>query len=276
MDEILYELREHSAGLNCGRWDYIFSMMKTFRSFPEFIFPDRAQITMESYFMRSYTLQTIKTCHNRNAPAIGGMAAHIPVKNNPVANEEAMEHIRADKKREANDGHDGTWVAHPGLVAVAQAEFDAVMKTPNQISRKRDDVQVTAADLLKVPTGTITEAGLRNNISVCLQYLEAWLRGSGAIPVNNLMEDAATVEVSRAQIWQWIHHPRGILQDGRKVTIELFHRFMNEELESLQNAIGEEQFGKRKFAIAAQILDEVITDDHFVEFLTLPAYHYLK
>ena len=276
MDEILYELREHSAGLNCGRWDYIFSMIKTFRNFPEFIFPDRAQITMDSHFMHSYTLQTIKTCHHRNAPAIGGMAVHIPVKNNPAANEKAMEYIRADKKREANDGHDGTWVAHPGLVAVAQAEFDAVMKTPNQISRKRDDVQVTATDLLKVPTGTITEAGLRNNISVCLQYLEAWLRGSGAIPVNNLMEDAATVEVSRAQIWQWIRHPRGILQDGRKVTIELFHHIMNEGLANLQNAIGEEQFGKRRFAIAAQILDEVITDDRFVEFLTLPAYRYLK
>jgi malate synthase len=231
---------------------------------------------MDSHFMRSYTLQTIKTCHHRNAPAIGGMAVHIPVKNNPAANEKAMEYIRADKKREANDGHDGTWVAHPGLVAVAQAEFDAVMKTPNQISRKRDDVQVTATDLLKVPTGTITEAGLRNNISVCLQYLEAWLRGSGAIPVNNLMEDAATVEVSRAQIWQWIRHPRGILQDGRKVTIELFHHIMNEGLANLQNAIGEEQFGKRRFAIAAQILDEVITDDRFVEFLTLPAYRYLK
>jgi len=276
MDEILYELREHSAGLNCGRWDYIFSLIKTFRNFPEFIFPDRAQITMTSHFMRSYTLQTIKTCHCRNAPAIGGMAVQVPIKNDPIANEEAFAHIRADKKREATDGHDGTWIAHPGLVAVAQAEFDAVMQTPNQIDRKRDDVQVTATDLLKVPAGTITATGLCNNISVSLQYLEAWLRGSGSILVNNLMEDAATVEVSRAQIWQWIHHPQGILQDGRKVTIELFHHLMNEELEKLRNAIGEEHFAKRRFTTAVQILDEVITDDHFIEFLTLPAYRYLN
>jgi len=276
MDEILYELREHSAGLNCGRWDYIFSLIKTFRNFPEFIFPDRAQITMTSHFMRSYTLQTIKTCHRRNAPAIGGMAVQVPIKHDPVANEEALAHIRADKKREATDGHDGTWIAHPGLVAVAQAEFDAVMQRPNQIDRKRDDVQVTAVDLLKVPAGTITATGLHNNISVSLQYLEAWLRGSGSILVNNLMEDAATVEVSRAQIWQWIHHPRGILQDGRKVIIELFHHLMNEELEKLRNAIGEEQFAKRRFTTAAQILDEVITNDYFVEFLTLPAYQHLN
>ncbi len=276
MDEILYELREHSAGLNCGRWDYIFSMMKTFHNVAEFIFPDRAQITMESHCMRSYTLQTIKTCHRRNAPAIGGMAVQVPIKNDPVANEEAFEHIRADKKREATDGHDGTWIAHPGLVAVAQAEFDALMPTPNQIDKKRDDVHVTAADLLSVPEGTITEQGLRNAISVSLHYLEAWLRGSGSILVNNLMEDTATVEVSRAQIWHWIRHPQGILQDGRKVTIELFHQLMGEEREKLRNAIGEEQWTRRRWTTAAHILDEVITDDQFVAFLTLPAYRYLN
>lgn len=276
MDEILYELREHSAGLNCGRWDYIFSAIKKFRNIPQFIFPDRAQVTMTTHFMRSYSLLTIKTCHHRNAPAIGGMAAQIPIKNNPAANEEALERVRADKRREASDGHDGTWVAHPGLVPIALAEFDAVMKTPNQIARKREDVHVTAADLLQVPEGTITEGGLRNNISVSLQYLDSWLRGSGCVPINNLMEDAATVEISRAQIWQWIRHPRGILNDGRKVTIELFRQLMAEELAKLQTALGKQQYAQRRFDTASQILDQVISSNDFVEFLTLPAYQYLS
>src|SRR5215472_13872807 len=192
MDEILYELREHSAGLNCGRWDYIFSAIKKFRNVPDFILPDRAQVTMTTHFMRSYSLLAIKTCHRRDAHAIGGMAAQIPIKKIPKANEEALARVRADKRREVNDGHDGTWVAHPGLVAIAMEEFDTVMKSPNQIYRKREDVHVTASDLLQVPEGTITEAGLRNNISVSLQYLESWLRGSGCVPINNLMEDAAT------------------------------------------------------------------------------------
>ncbi len=276
MDEILYELREHSAGLNCGRWDYIFSAIKKFRNIPEFIFPDRAQVTMTTHFMRSYSLLAIKTCHRRNAPAIGGMAAQIPIKNDPQANEEALGKVRADKHREATDGHDGTWVAHPGLVAIAMSEFDAVMKTPNQIARKRDDVQVTAADLLKVPEGTITEGGLRNNVSVGLQYLESWLRGSGCVPINNLMEDAATVEIARAQIWQWIHHPKGILDDGRKITVELFRQIAREEREKVESALSEEQRAGRRFQDAAQILDEIITSDEFVEFLTLPAYRYLN
>ncbi len=200
MDEILYELREHSAGLNCGRWDYIFSVIKKFRNIPDFILPDRAQVTMTTHFMRSYSLLTIKTCHRRNAHAIGGMAAQIPIKNDAKANEEALARVRADKRREVTDGHDGTWVAHPGLVAIAMEEFDAVMKGPNQIDRKREDVHSTAADLLKVPDGTITEAGLRNNISVSIQYLESWLRGNGCVPINNLMEDAATTEIARSQI----------------------------------------------------------------------------
>jgi malate synthase len=259
MDEILYELREHSAGLNCGRWDYIFSTIKKFRNRPEFILPDRAQVTMTTHFMRSYALQTIKTCHRRNAPAIGGMAAQIPIKHDPAANEEALSRVRADKKREATDGHDGTWVAHPGLVPIALAEFNAVMKTPNQIDKRRDDVQFTVDDLLRVPEGTITEEGLRNNISVSLQYLESWLRGSGCVPINNLMEDAATVEISRAQIWQWIRHSQGILQDGRNVTIELFHQLMSEELERLKSAIGDMQFTHRRFTTAAQILDAMTT-----------------
>src|SRR6266516_1720983 len=276
MDEILYELRDHSGGLNCGRWDYIFSAIKKFRNIPDFILPDRAQVTMTTHFMHSYSLLTIKTCHRRNAHAIGGMAAQIPIKNDPKANEEALARVRADKKREATDGHDGTWVAHPGLVAIAMEEFDAVMKGPNQIDRKREDVHVTAADLLKIPEGTITEAGLRNNISVSLQYLDSWLQGSGCVPINNLMEDAATVEIARSQIGEWIHHPKGVLDDGRKVTIELFRELVKDELEKIRSALGEQQFARRKFQTAAEILDKVISSDQLVEFLTLPAYQYLK
>jgi malate synthase len=275
MDEILYELRDHSAGLNCGRWDYIFSVIKKLHHNPRFILPDRSQVTMTTHFMRSYSLLTIKTCHHRNAPAIGGMAAQIPIKNDPVANEEALGRVRADKHREATDGHDGTWVAHPGLVPIALAEFDAVMKEPNQIARKRDDVHVTEADLLEMPDGTITEAGLRNNISVSLQYLDSWLRGTGCVPINNLMEDAATVEISRAQIWQWIHHSQGKLTDGRKVTIELFRQLMAEELDKLEVKLGEPTFANRKFTQASDILDQIITSETFIEFLTLPAYQYL-
>ncbi len=275
MDEILYELREHSAGLNCGRWDYIFSTIKKFHEIPDFVLPDRAQVTMTTHFMRSYSLLLIKTCHRRNVHAMGGMAAQIPIKNDPTANEEAIERVRADKRREATDGHDGTWVAHPGLVPIAMEEFDKVMKTPNQIYRKREDVHVTAADLLAVPGGTITEAGLRNNISVSLQYLESWLRGTGCVPINNLMEDAATVEIARSQIWQWIHHPRGILNDGRKVTIELFRELADDELAKLKAKLGEQGFAASKFGPAREILDSVITADDFVPFLTLPAYQYL-
>jgi len=275
MDEILYELREHSSGLNCGRWDYIFSAIKKFRNIPNFILPDRAQVTMTTHFMRSYSLLAIKTCHRRNAHAIGGMAAQIPIKNDPQANEEAMARVRADKKREATDGHDGTWVAHPGLVAVAMEEFDEAMPGPNQIDRKREDVHVTAADLLAIPDGTITEGGLRTNINVSLQYMESWFRGSGCVPINNLMEDAATVEISRSQIWQWIHHPKGILSDGRKVTIELFHQLAAEELEKIKKMVGEQQYASREFDKAAELLDKIITSEQFVEFLTLPAYGYL-
>lgn len=276
MDEILYELREHSAGLNCGRWDYIFSAIKKFRNIPEFLFPDRSQVTMTTHFMRSYSLLAIKTCHRRNAHAIGGMAAQIPIKNDPQANEEALARVRADKRREATDGHDGTWVAHPGLVAIAMAEFDAAMAESNQVARQRADVQVSAADLLKVPEGTITEAGLRNNISVGLQYLESWLRGSGCVPINNLMEDAATVEIARAQVWQWIQHPKGALGDGRKVSVQLFRELAREERAKVESALGEQQLSGRKFSEAAQILDQIITDTEFVEFLTLPAYRYLE
>src|SRR5207245_6245083 len=211
MDEILYELREHSAGLNCGRWDYIFSCIKKFRNKPDFILADRAQITMTTHFMHSYSLLCIKTCHRRNTFAMGGMAAFIPVKDDPAKNEQAFANVRADKEREANDGHDGTWVAHPGMVQLASEAFDAVMPQPNQIGKRRDDVKVTARDLLDFqPDGPITEAGLRQNVSVGVQYLEAWLRGRGAVPLFNLMEDAATAEISRAQVWQWIRNSRGV------------------------------------------------------------------
>src|SRR5947209_8932867 len=231
MDEILYELREHSAGLNCGRWDYIFSCIKKFRNKPDFLLADHALITMTTHFMRSYSLLCIKTCHRRNIFAMGGMAAQIPVKNDPAANEVAFAKVRADKEREAGDGHDGTWVAHPGMVQLAMDAFNEKMKTPNQIDRKCEDVSVAAEDLLNFqPHGPITEAGLRQNVSVGVQYLEAWLRGHGAVPLFNLMEDAATAEISRAQVWQWIRHSEGTLDDGRKVTKQLFGEVLEEEL----------------------------------------------
>jgi malate synthase len=267
MDEILYELREHSAGLNCGRWDYIFSCIKRFRNKPDFLLADRALITMRTHFMRSYSLLCIRTCHRRNIFAMGGMAAQIPVKNDSAANEEAFAKVRADKEREAQDGHDGTWVAHPGMVQLALDAFDAKMPQPNQIERKRDDVKICAKDLLDFgPSEPITEAGLRQNISVGMQYLEAWLRGHGAVPLFNLMEDAATAEISRAQVWQWIRHPRGVLNDGRKVTKELFRSMLEQELMKVRHFAGD------KFDTARDLFDQITTNDEFVEFLTLPCY----
>jgi malate synthase len=271
MDEILYELREHSAGLNCGRWDYIFSVIKKFRSHPDFVLADRALVTMTTHFMRSYSLLAIKTCHARDAHAIGGMAAQIPIKNDPVANEEALSKVRADKEREANDGHDGTWVAHPGLVPIALTAFDAVMKGPNQIDRKREDVTITAKDLVTfVPEGPISENGLRTNVSVGVQYLGAWLNGIGCVPINNLMEDAATAEISRSQVWQWIHSPRGVLDDGRKVDPDLFRAILAEELEKIHGAYPESLHSY--FDTASVLFDQISTSDDFVDFLTLPAY----
>lgn len=274
LDEILWELKDHSAGLNCGRWDYIFSCIKKFRNQADFLLPDRAQVTMTTSFMRNYSLLVIKTCHRRNIHAMGGMAAQIPIKNDPQANEEALAKVRADKEREATDGHDGTWVAHPGLVPIALEAFDKVMKTPNQIERKREDVQVSAADLISFPDGKghITEAGVRLNISVGLQYLESWLRGVGCVPIFNLMEDAATAEISRSQLWQWIRHPEGKLTDGRKFTKELFRQFVPEELDKIKARIGESAYNASKFEQAVQLFDEITTNDEFVEFLTLPAY----
>ncbi len=276
MDEILYELKEHSAGLNCGRWDYIFSYIKKFRNQQNVILPDRAQVTMTVPFMRAYSLLTIKTCHRRKAPAIGGMAAQIPVKNDEKKNEEAFAKVRADKEREAQDGHDGTWVAHPGLVPVALAAFNAEMKEANQIeSKKREDVQVTEDELLAVPDGDITEEGVRTNISVGIQYIASWLNGRGAAPLHHLMEDAATAEISRAQLWQWIRHPKGVLKDGRKVTMELYQQIKQEEFQKLKQELGDKAFAANRLEEAAELFDRLIIQDEFEEFLTIPGYHIL-
>ncbi|WP_369900710.1 malate synthase A [Bacillus manliponensis] len=275
VDEILYELREHSAGLNCGRWDYIFSFLKSFRNHKQFLLPDRAQVTMTVPFMRAYCLRVIQTCHRREAPAMGGMAAQIPIKNDPEANEAAFEKVRADKEREAFEGHDGTWVAHPALVPVAMEVFDRVMNTNNQIYRKREDVHVTEKDLLEVPVGTITESGLRTNISVAIQYIASWLSGRGAAPIYNLMEDAATAEISRAQVWQWIRHEGGKLEDGRNITFALVETLKAEELEKIEKEIGRENFENGRFIEATKLFTNLIHNDEFVPFLTLPGYEIL-
>jgi len=273
MDEILYELQEHSAGLNCGRWDYIFSCIKKFRNNRDFCLADRALITMTTHFMHSYSLLCIKTCHKRNAHAMGGMAAQIPIKTDAEANEIALEKVRTDKEREAKDGHDGTWVAHPGLVQIALDAFNAVMQQPNQIDRKREDVKITADDLLKFePEKPITENGLRTNINIGIQYLGSWLAGSGCVPIFNLMEDAATAEISRSQIWQWIHSPKGILEDRREVDIELFRKILAEELPNVRKIVGDEAYDSGTYEKAAKLFDEITTTKDFVEFLTLPAY----
>ncbi|MGD9722756.1 MAG: malate synthase A [Pirellulales bacterium] len=275
MDEILYELREHAAGLNCGRWDYIFSFIKKFRARPECVLPDRAQVTMTTHFLRSYSRLLIETCHRRGAHAMGGMAAQIPIKNDPVANQNALAKVRADKEREAGDGHDGTWVAHPGLVGVAMEVFDQHMFGPNQIARRNPELRITAEDLLRVPEGEITPAGLRTNVAVGLRYLESWLRGQGCVPIFNLMEDAATAEISRAQIWQWIQHPRGAFADGTQITAALVEQVMTEELARLETELGPAGYAASKYPQAAKLFLEISTADTFVEFLTLPAYDQL-
>ena len=271
MDEILYELREHSAGLNCGRWDYIFSIIKKFRNRPDFVMPDRDQVTMTVPCMRAYSLLAIRTCHRRSAHAIGGMAAQIPIRSDPVANEQALGKVRADKEREAADGHDGTWVAHPGLVPIAKEVFDRLMAQAHQIERRREDVAVTAKDLLTVPEGTITERGLRHNLNVGVLYLEAWLRGVGCVPIYNLMEDAATAEISRAQVWQWRRHGARI-EGGPVIDEALVRRLLDEELAKIRETVGEERFGAGKFAEAAALFRDLVLADDFTEFLTLPAY----
>jgi len=273
MDEILYELREHSAGLNIGRWDYIFSCIKKFRRMAGFCLADRAQVTMTAPFLRAYALLLVKTCHRRGAFAMGGMAAQIPIKSDPAANAAALEKVRADKLREVTDGCDGTWVAHPGLVDVARAVFDAHVPTPNQIHRQRDDVEVSAADLLDFrPETPITEAGLRNNVSVGIQYLGAWLAGNGCVPVFNLMEDAATAEIARSQLWQWMRSPKGVLEDGRKITPDLFRTILAEELPRVRELLGEAAWRAGRYEEGAQLFERITTSDDYPEFLTLPAY----
>ena len=265
MDEILYELRQHSSGLNCGRWDYIFSFIKKFRNHPAFVLPDRSTVTMEKHFLKSYVDLLIRTCHRRGIHAMGGMAAQIPIKNDPAANEKALDKVRQDKLREVQAGHDGTWVAHPGLVPVAKEIFDAHMKEANQIGCRREDVHVTAKDLLAVPEGEITEEGLRWNIDVGLQYLESWLRGLGCVPIYNLMEDAATAEICRAQVWQWVRH-RATLSNGRPVTQEMVREAIAEQKNKLKGS---------RMAEAAEIYEHMMTSPDFAEFLTLVAYDYI-
>ncbi len=273
MDEILYELREHSAGLNIGRWDYIFSAIKKFRLNKDFCLADRAQVNMLAPFLRAYALTLVKTCHKRGTFAMGGMAAQIPIKNDEAANAAAMEKVRADKLREVTDGCDGTWVAHPGLVPIAKAVFDEHMKTSNQIHRQRDDVSFTAKDLLNfLPEAPITEAGLRNNIQVGIQYVGSWLAGNGCVPIFNLMEDAATAEISRSQVWQWIRSPKGVLDDGRKVTKEMVKPLIADELAKTPSIVGQAAYDAGKYAEGAAMFETLVMDDNYEEFLTLPAY----
>jgi malate synthase len=275
MDEILFELREHSAGLNCGRWDYIFSFIKKFRNRPDFVLPDRASVTMDRHFLKSYVDLLIKTCHRRGAHAMGGMAAQIPIRNDPVANEAAMARVRADKLREAHAGHDGTWIAHPGLAGIAREAFDAVMHGPNQLGVSRADVNAGELDLLKVPQGEITEGGLRGCIRVGVQYLEAWLRGNGCVPLYHLMEDAATAEICRAQLWQWLRHGART-NDGQAITVERFDRLMSAELDRIHQEVGAARLSNGVFPTAARLFEQMTKSETFDEFLTLPAYELLS
>ncbi len=277
MEEILYELRDHAGGLNAGRWDYIFSLIKKFRHRPDLVLPDRIQVTMRVPFMRAYTELLVKTCHKRGAFALGGMAAFIPSRKDPRVNEVALPKVRDDKIRESNDGFDGTWVAHPDLVPVAMEVFDQKLgPKPNQLERQREEVQVSARDLLdiRVPAGTITEAGLRTNVSVGILYLESWLRGTGAAALFNLMEDAATAEISRSQVWQWLHQGAR-LQEGPRVTRDLVRKVEEEELEKIRQALGAETYAGGRFADARAIFEQVALGEEFIEFLTLPAYGYI-
>ncbi len=274
MDEILWELRDHSAGLNCGRWDYIFSVIKKFRGNAGFLLPDRSQVTMDRHFLNSYVELLIRTCHRRGIHAMGGMAAQIPVKDNPAVNRRGLEKVRQDKLREVTAGHDGTWVAHPALVPIAKEVFDLYMPTVNQIDRKRKDVFVTGGDLLRLPTGTVTEKGLRHNIDVGIQYLEAWLRGTGCVPIYNLMEDAATAEISRSQVWQWVRHG-AMLDDGRTVTPLLVRNTILEELRKLTDNHRWKSTPSNELQLAAKIFEEMMTSPDFTEWLTIAAYDHI-
>ena len=275
MEEILFELKDHMAGLNCGRWDYIFSFIKTLASNPAFVLPDRAQVTMDKAFLKAYSLLLIKTCHKRGAFAMGGMAAQIPVKGDDAANDAAFAKVKADKEREAGQGHDGTWVAHPALVPVAMEVFDRMMPQANQLSRQRDDVNIRQKDLLEVHTGTKTEEGLRLNIRVGIQYVEAWLRGRGAVPLYNLMEDAATAEISRAQVWQWLKLGAKLDDTGAEVTRELVQHLITDEMDKLSKLLGAD-YDNGRFADAIELFRESAFGDTFIPFLTLPAYEKIK
>jgi malate synthase len=275
MDEILFELREHSAGLNCGRWDYIFSFIKKFRNRADCVMPDRSAITMDRPLMKSYVDLLIHTCHRRGAHAIGGMAAQIPIRNDPAANAAAMERVREDKLREAKAGHDGTWIAHPGLAAIAMQAFESVMPGVNQLDVRRDDVHASAADLVRIPDGAITEAGIRLNIRVGVQYLESWLGGNGCVPLYHLMEDAATAEICRSQIWQWLRHGARTAE-GRAITPELFEQLLAEELGRIHREVGSARTQSGVFPTATRLFTAMVTSDSFDEFMTLPAYELLS
>ena len=274
LDEIIYELKEHIVGLNCGRWDYIFSYIKKFRNHPNFVVPNRDQVTMTTPFMDAYSKLVIQRCHKRGILAIGGMAAQIPIKNNEQANAAALEKVRKDKEREVKNGHDGTWVAHPDLVAVAMNEFNKHMPTPNQLHVLREDVHITAQDLVEMPQGTVTEAGIRKNINVGILYTEAWLRGHGAVALYNLMEDAATAEISRTQVWQWLKNEVK-LEDGRPFTEALFHEIFDNEVEKIITEVGQDNIVNTKFKLAIELFNKLVTAEEFEEFLTLPAYQYI-
>jgi len=275
LNEILYELRDHSAGLNCGRWDYIFSYIKKFRNNRHKVLPNRDQVSMTVHFMKSYSDLVIQTCHKRGAHAMGGMAAQIPIKNDLKANNAAIEKVRQDKLREVHNGHDGTWVAHPGLVPVAMEVFDEHMPQPNQINNLRRDVHVEAKDLVQTPTGTITEEGIRTNINVGILYVESWLRGIGAAAIYNLMEDAATAEISRSQLWQWIHHECYTVA-GRAITPALYDHLKAEELIKIKELLGEDRFKAGRFEEAVEIFDHLVKADSLEDFLTLNAYEYIN
>lgn len=274
LDEIIYELKDHIVGLNCGRWDYIFSYIKKFRNHDNFVVPNRDQVTMTTPFMAAYSKLVIQRCHKRGIHAIGGMAAQIPIKDNPEANKAALEKVRVDKEREVKNGHDGTWVAHPALVEVAMNEFNKHMPTANQFHVTRADVSITKEDLVELPIGTITEEGIRKNINVGLLYTEAWLRGHGAVALYNLMEDAATAEISRTQVWQWLKN-EVVLEDGRKFSRVLYDTIFDDEVEKLIKEFGEENITNTKFNLAVELFNKLVTNDEFEEFLTLSAYQYI-
>ncbi|TXD84806.1 malate synthase A [Subsaximicrobium wynnwilliamsii] len=274
LDEIIFELKDHIVGLNCGRWDYIFSYIKKFRNHPNFVVPNRDQVTMTTPFMDAYSKLVIQRCHKRGILAIGGMAAQIPIKNDENANAAALEKVRLDKEREVKNGHDGTWVAHPALVEIAMTEFNKHMTTPNQMQVTRDDVQITQADLVELPKGSVTEAGIRKNINVGILYTEAWLRGHGAVALYNLMEDAATAEISRTQVWQWLKNEVK-LEDGRTFNLELYLALFDDEVEKIITEYGESTIKNTKFKLAIDLFNTLVVSEKFEEFLTLPAYKYI-